>query len=152
MDAKLMESMFRLISDAMRGLDEAQSAVKSLGDLPARPDALLAWIRQHIPTAADLAESQLFGEAAEQWFKMMGFVPRARYLEALERCEELRRRLEETESATSRLRDALGPGHAASQLLEALLDTVEKTLDAQGEWIRWLAVRDGDESTPPEKE
>lgn len=135
MDTRVMETMFRLVSDAMRGVAGAQQALRSLGELPARPDALVDWMRENLPAAADLTQSQLFGEQLEQWFKLMGFVPRKRHLELLERYEDLRIKLEEAESMKTQLQQAVGPQHAAAKLLEAFGDTVSMTLDAQREWL-----------------
>jgi hypothetical protein len=140
-----METMFRLVSDAMRGVTGAQQALKSLSDLPARPDALVGWMKENLPAAADLTQSQLFGEQLEQWFKLMGFVPRKRHLELLERYEDLRIKLEEAEAIKSQLQQAIGPRHAAAKLLESFGDTLAMTLDAQREWLGLFTGSDTEE-------
>lgn len=150
MDARIMETMFRLVSDATRGVTGAQQALRSLGELPARPDALVEWIRENMPAAADLTQSQLFGEQIEQWFKLMGFVPRKRHLELLERYEDLRIKLEEADSMKEQLQQAIGPQHAATKLLETFGETVTKTLDAQREWLRLFTGPEASED--PEEE
>jgi predicted DNA-binding protein (UPF0251 family) len=135
MDTRITEMMFRLMSDATRGVAGAQQALKSLSELPARPDALMSWLRENLPAAADLSQSRVFGEQLEQWFKLMGFVPRKRHLELLERYEDLRLKLEEAEAMKNDLQKAIGPQHAAAKLLETFGDTVSRTLDAQREWL-----------------
>ena len=135
MDTRLMETMIRLMSDAMRGVTGAQQALSSLSELPARPEALVEWMRENVPAAADLTQSQLFGEQLEQWFKLMGFVPRKRHLELLERYDDLRIKLEEAEAMKTQLQQAIGPQHAAAKLLDTFGETISKTLDAQRVWL-----------------
>lgn len=148
MDLKVMQSLFRLMSDAMQGATGAQSAVKSLADLPSSPDEVMAWVKNNVPNVGSLSKSELFGDQFEQWFKMMGFVPRARYVELLERYEDLRLKLEEAEKTHHRLESMLGPSHVASELLNTWGSTLHKALEAQSQWLNVFLGSDA----PPEEE
>ncbi len=135
MDLKVLESLIRLTSDAMQGAVGAQNAVKSLADLPSNPDEVMGWIQKNVPTVGSLSKSELFGDQFDQWFKMMGFVPRARYVELLERYEELRLKLEEAEKTHHRLESLLDPAHVASEVLNAWGSTLHKALETQSQWL-----------------
>lgn len=135
-DQRVMETMFRLLSDALKGVDRAQDAFKALSELPPTREALVDWAKTYAPNLGDMTTSQLFGEQLEDWFRVVGFVPRRRYLEVLERCEKLRERLEETERATEDVKATLDPAHAATRLIDTLGKTVESTLRTQSNWLK----------------
>lgn len=135
MDLKVMETLFRLVSEAMRGTVGAQDAIRSLAELPTNREEMVAYIEKNLPNVGKLSQSDLYGEQLEQWFRMMGFVPRTRYLELLERYEDLRLRLEEAENTHRRLESMLDPSHVASGILSAWGTTLQRTLDAQAEWM-----------------
>ena len=135
-DQRVMETMFRLLSDALKGVDRAQDAFKALSELPPTREALVDWEKTYAPNLGDMTTSQLFGEQLEDWFRVVGFVPRRRYLEVLERCEKLRERLEETERATEDVKATLDPTHAATRLIDTLGKTVESTLRTQSNWLK----------------
>ena len=138
MDPKFSEAMIRLMSDAMRGVTGAQKALRSLAELPPNPDAFLAWVKDTIPTLDDVTRSDLIGQQAEEWFQIMGFVPRARYQELLDRYETLRNRIEESEKHRDELQSMLGPQHVANELLDAWGATLQTTLKAQSEFLKIL--------------
>jgi hypothetical protein len=84
---------------------------------------------------------------------MMGVVPRYRYLDALERNENLRIRLEECEK--SRKMPGL-PGmteqteEAQKTAMNLWGSMVEDTLKMQSEWMRnWVPAQAGSEETGP---
>jgi len=135
LDPKLGEAMMRLMADALKGVASAQEALRSLAQMPKRPEAFYEWIRTHAPNLGDLAQSELIGEQFEEWLRMMGFVPRSRYLELLERHELLRRKLEEMEKSREKIQSTLDPSHVASELLNTLGSTIEKTLASQQQWV-----------------
>jgi hypothetical protein len=94
------------------------------------------------PETAFFESPEAFEAWLEEWWKMMGAVPRSRYLEVLERCETLRRRLEEAEATISRLRGMLEEGRQeeARKVLDLGEQMLEETLKAQAEWTRaWAA-------------
>jgi hypothetical protein len=94
-----------------------------------RPDAVRGWI--------------------EDWWNLMGVVPRSLYLEQLERKEVLRTRLEEAEATIQQLRDMTGLKGQETQANEianawetsiSLWQTaIQTTLKAQNEWLRTWA-------------
>ena len=138
MDLNVTEAMVRLMSDAMRGVSGAQKAMRSLAELPPDTDAFLSWLKDNVPTMDDVARSDLIGPQIEEWFQMMGFVPRGRYQELLDRYETLRRRIEESEKHRDELQSMLGPQHVANELLDAWGATLQTTLKAQSEFLKIL--------------
>lgn len=146
-DQRVMETMFRLLSDALKGVDRAQEAFTALADLPATREALVDWAKTYAPNLGDMTSSQVFGEQLEDWFRVVGFVPRRRYLELLDRYDQLRGRLEETEKAAEEVKAVLDPAHAANRLIDTLGKTVESTLRTQSNWLKaFLAEDQKDES------
>lgn len=147
MDARLAELWLRMTADALRGADDAQRALGALGEGQLSPDALGAWMKLWLPQPGQTAtpspaQVTEFHTLLEDWWRLLGVVPRYRYDELNERCAELTRRLEEAEKTVHRLRRALGseagPGEA-EDMLEAWENLTERTLAAQSEWTRrWL--------------
>jgi hypothetical protein len=146
MDPRLAELWLRMTADALRGGNDAQHALGALGQSQLTPAALEAWIKLWLPQAAPpsgAAAAQVadFHALVEDWWRVLGVVPRHRYDELNERCRELTRRLEEAEKTVQRLRRALGEQDVAEaeDMLEAWEDLTERTLAAQSEWTRrWL--------------
>lgn len=83
-----------------------------------------------------------FHALLEEWWQLLGVVPRYRYDELQRRYEELRERLEEAEKTVARLRRSLaseGSHGEAREMLEAWETLTQQTLAAQSEWTRrWL--------------
>jgi hypothetical protein len=157
MGPQIMESWFRLMMEAMRGSTEAQEALWSLNNTSMSQDNMMRWMTQFMPSAASSlanpGQTQVFGEWIEQWWRMMGVVPRYRYLDALERNENLRIRLEECEK--SRKMPGL-PGmteqteEAQKTAMNLWGSMVEDTLKMQSEWMRnWVPAQAGSEETGP---
>ena len=75
----------------------------------------------------------------DDWWTVMGVVPRFRYLELLERKEVLRMRLDEAEATIQQLR-ATGQAHEMANAWETAITlwqtAIQTTLKAQNEWIR----------------
>lgn len=84
-------------------------------------------------------------EWLELWYRSMGVVPRARYLEALERCEVLRTKLEEAEATIRRLRreEPSALEADAEEALAVLNNTLTNTLKAQADWMRAFTGAEG---------
>jgi hypothetical protein len=151
---KLMEAWFRLIAEAMRGTAEAQAAVRSLTESATDPEEMARWMVRFLPPGTDTSGYAAFGEWLEEWWRMMGFVPRSRYLELLERYEILRARLEEAERTIQHLRAMLGvrgQEEEARKVLDLWETALQETLKTQAEWMRtWMAV--GSERTDSESD
>ena len=111
----------------------------------ATPFNMLAnrWIECALPRAAISRPDPVHGWI-EHWWKVAGVVPRALYLEALERKEVLRTRLEEAEATIQRLRETVGvkgQETQANEILNVWESTIQTTLKAQNEWLQtWTDV------------
>lgn len=143
MDPKLLEAWLRLTADALKGTEDARKALETLGVTPPSPEALSRWAGAWLPRYAERREPPAGGdlqEIAEQWWKALGVVPRHRYLELLERYEELRARLEDAEKTIRNLRDLLtrrgGDAEAGGAMLDQWEETTRKVLQAQSEWTK----------------
>ena len=143
MDPKLLEAWLRLTADALKGTEEARKTLETLGVTPPSREALARWAAAWLPQYGERREPPQGGELqeiAEQWWKALGVVPRHRYLELLERYEELRVRLEEAEKTIRNLRDVLArrgsDSEAGSELLDQWEETTRKVLEAQSEWAK----------------
>jgi hypothetical protein len=139
------EAWFRLMSEAMRGSGYAQEAVRALSSSTTSMHDLSRWMGQFMPAGVGSpAQTELFGEWLEQWWKMMGVVPRYRYLELLERHENLRLRLEECEKArkvtgSMNLQDAQEETRKVMDLWGTMLDGM---LKAQSEMMQNFLPRE----------
>ncbi|MBE0616523.1 MAG: hypothetical protein IH608_01165 [Proteobacteria bacterium] len=140
MDSRLVEAWLRLTADALRGTGDTRKALEALGANPLTPEGLAGWARAWMPkevsTAPDPGELQ---ELIQGYWKALGVVPRQRHLELLERYEELKARLEETESTVKNLRELLGSKgreREAEGVLGEWEDLTQKALKAQAEWAR----------------
>ena len=141
-----MELWLRLMSDAMRGAADAQEAMRSLGEMPMTPDQLAGWMTRFMPVAtSQISKPEGVGDWLEEAWRMMGVVPRYRYLELLERCELLRSRLEEAEKTIKTLRKATSgskmPEQDVQQILNLWEGMLQETLSTQAEWMRaWTST------------
>ena len=136
-----------MTADALRGADDAQRAVGALGQSPMTPTALEAWMKLWLPQASpakglSAVEVSDFHALLENWWLLMGVVPRYRYDELERQYQELKKRLEDSEKTVRRLRRALGTegGQAeARDMLDAWENLTQETMAAQSEWTRrWL--------------
>lgn len=150
---KVIEAWFTILAEASRGTNQAQEALKFFPKDTARPDEMSRWMTKFMsPNLANASGD--FGEWYENWCRMMGFVPRSRYLELLERYEILRNRLEDSEKKVRSLQSMMGikgQEEEAKKVLDIWGSTLEKTLSAQTEWMKaWTTSHDKDE--PKDKE
>ncbi|MDW7712030.1 MAG: hypothetical protein SCH98_16310 [Deferrisomatales bacterium] len=140
MDPKLLESWLRLTADALRGTEEARRALEALGARPPTADALNAWARAWLPKeSAPAADPGDLRQLVEEYWKALGVVPRQSYLELLERCEELKTRLEEAEATVKNLRELLasrGREPEAQRAIGEWEQLTKKALQAQADWAR----------------
>lgn len=140
MDPKLLETWLRLTADALRGTEEARKAMETLGANPLTPEALTAWARAWMPReAAGAPDAADLKGLVEEYWKTLGVVPRQRYLELLERYEELKSRLEEAETTVKHLRELLAARGRSQEADGAIGDWEEmtrKALQTQAEWAQ----------------
>lgn len=145
-----MEMWLRLMSDAMRGTADAQEAIRTLGEMPTTPDQLTRWMTRFMPMAVGHStKPEMMGDWLEDTWKMMGVVPRYRYLELLERHELLRNRLEQAETTIQKLRKAtVGakiPEQEVQQILNLWEGMLQETLSMQADWMRTWTKTEGAE-------
>lgn len=138
---KMLDAWFRLVSEAMGGSSEAQEAFKLLTGASASQDDLMRWMGRFMPAAAAAGmaahpQTEVFGDWVEQWWKVMGVVPRYRYLELLERSEDLRRRLEECEKSRKRVGVAAPTAEEAQKAISLWGNMMDESLKMQSEWMR----------------
>ncbi|MFN8455989.1 MAG: hypothetical protein U0401_15205 [Anaerolineae bacterium] len=141
------EHWLRLMSEAMRGAADAQEAIRSLGEMPTTPDQLTRWFTRFMPMSglgATAATPDAFKDWLEDSWRMMGVVPRYRYLELLERYELLRQRLEEAEKKIQKMRTTMlidkVPEQEAQKVLDMWEGMLQDTLKLQADWMRaWTA-------------
>lgn len=138
---KMMEAWFNLMSEAMRGSTDAQQLVRSLSSTTTISDETMRMMMRFMPPGMMPVQPEALSDWLEDWWRMMGVVPRHRYLELLERYELLRSRLEESEKTSRRLQSMLGEKRQeeAQKVLDFWGNTLEETLKAQTDWMRmWM--------------
>jgi len=144
MSPKALEAWFTLVNEAMRGTQDAQQALKSLGENAGSADDLSRWLQTFMPNVQPAAPPETFETWLEEWWRVMGVVPRARYLELLERCDTLQRRLERAEETIQSLKTLLGKegqDEEARQALDLWSSMLSETLKTQTEWMKaWTAA------------
>jgi len=153
---KVMEAWLRLISEAMRGTADAQEAVKLLSGASASPEEMTRWMTRFMPAGVGGTKPEVFSEWNETWWRTMGFVPRSRYLELLEKYEMLRSRLEKSEETIRKLEPMLNTtkeqGEEAKKVLNLWETMLKDTLNTQAEWMRtWQDVSLGTKATTTEE-
>jgi DNA repair ATPase RecN len=141
---KMMEAWFTLMAEAMRGTKEAQEAFQYLPKMSTNSEDLSHWLQKFMPVAGSNLQPEAFEEQLEEWWRMMGVVPRARYMELLEKNDQLQRRLEKAEETIQKLRKMMekqGPqAEEAQQVLDTWNTMLQETLKTQTEWMRaWTA-------------
>lgn len=156
---KMIESWFSLMTEAMKGSTDAQDAFRLLTGAATTQDGMMRWMTQFMPAAAATglispSQTRMFSEWVEEWWKVMGVVPRYRYLEALERNELLRRQLEDCEQSRKMNILTKPMSEQTEQAQQAAVNLwgtmVDETLKLQAEWMRnWAASQQPEEE--PEK-
>ncbi len=145
---KILEVWFTLMAEAARGTGEAQEAFKALTEASTDPEALKRWQARFMPLAGAAAKPEAFEAWLEDWWRVMGVVPRSRYLELLEQNDQLRRRLEKAEETIHNLRAMLGqePEQEAQKMVNLWETMLQESLKAQAEWMRaWVAATEKEE-------
>ncbi|MBI5018265.1 MAG: hypothetical protein HZB55_22600 [Deltaproteobacteria bacterium] len=142
MDPKTLENWFRLSADALKGAEEAKKAMEALTQNPLSPEGLSKWAEAWMPKGSPPPETEnvrQFQDLVEESWKAIGVVPRYRYLELLEKYEQLRERLKEAEEALANLREiigARGKEEEARGILDSWEEITREALKTQGEWMR----------------
>lgn len=152
---KALEAWFTLMAEAVRGTAEAQEAFKTLTEASTKPEELQRWQARFMPLAGATNKPEAFEEWLEEWWRMMGVVPRSRYLDLLERYENIRLRLEKAEETIRSLRAMIGQGQEqeAQKLVNLWETMLQESLKAQAEWMRaWDTAANNQEEKkdPPE--
>jgi len=140
-----MQAWFTLMAEMMRSTAEAQEVFKSLIESSTTSREMQEWLTGFTPPPANISRGETFEESLEEWWRIMGVVPRSRYLELLERYEILGERLKKAEATIENLRNMLdlkGQGEEETEKVLGLWDSILKeTLKAQAEWMRsWGAA------------
>lgn len=157
MNPTVMEAWFSLMAEAMKGTRESQEAFQRLSEMSGDSEEMNRWMAQFMPAAAAYS-ANLQPEAFEEWmersWRMMGVVPRTRYLELLEKCDTLQRKLNKAEETVQNLRarlDRKDQQDVNTQKMATIWGTMmQDTLKAQTEWMRawteanWSATPDQD--------
>ena len=141
-DPKMMSAWLRLMAEAMQGTAEAQEAVRAFADTAGKPEDAQRWLKQFMPGLNPTIP--LDPTAYEAWledtWRMMGVVPRKRYLELLEKCDTLERHLAKAEKTIADLRARLDTqgqqAESTQQVMNMWGSMVEDTLKVQTEWMQ----------------
>ena len=138
---KMLEAWFNLMSEAMHGSSDEQHLMKALSGSTNTSEETMRMMMRFMPPGMGPLQPEAFNEWMEEWWRMMGVVPRHRYLELLERYELLRTRLEESERTSRRLQSMIGEKRQeeAQKVLDFWGSSLEETLKAQADWMRaWM--------------
>ena len=140
-NTEIIEAWFTLMAEAMKGGQGAQEALRSLSKVT-DPADLSRWMTIFMPGLASSAHQQagVLEEWLEEWWRMMGVVPRARYLELLEKHDALRRQLEKAQETIRSMEEAFGHKGQQEAYAKNVLDLwstmLDETLKAQAEWLK----------------
>ena len=139
---RALEAWYTLMAEAMRGTNKAQDAFQSLSEMSSTPEGFNQWMAQFMPGAAASLKMQPegFEEQMEAWWRMMGMVPRTRYLDLLEKYDALQRKLDRAEKTIESLRKKQGFQEQQEEEAKKVLDMwggmMEETLKTQTEWMK----------------
>jgi hypothetical protein len=133
----MMEVWLNLMNEAMHGGGEARDVMRSITGTSLTPDQMLRIMTRFMPAGVGTVQAKAFNESLEEYWRMMGVVPRYRYLDLLERYEQLRLRLEENEKASRQLpMMSAGQPEEAQKVFGLWSSMMEETLKAQQELMK----------------
>jgi hypothetical protein len=142
-DPKIMEAWFTLMAEAMKGTSGAQEAFRSLSKNPLNPADLTRWFSNFMPGSTSSTthlKPEMLQEWVEEWWRTMGVVPRSRYVELLEKNDELSRRIEQAQETIRKMRAALDSKgqqkEYAGHVLDLWKSMLDETLKTQTEWAK----------------
>ena len=154
---KAMEAWFTLMVESAKGAGPAQNMFSLFQTASPYPDDLSQMMTRFMSGnlgTMPIAPDNL-GEWYEEWCRLMGLVPRSRYVELLERYDILKHRLEESESKIRHLQlmvGVKGQEEEAKKMLDLWGTTLEKTLQAQSDWLKgWTAPAEDKPQASSEK-
>lgn len=150
---KAIEAWFTLMAEASRGSQEAERTFNALPPMSANPEAWQQWMSTFMPsmTANPASEQgEGFEEWQENWWRMMGGVPRSRYLELLERHDQLQRKLEKADETIKTLQSMLSTQEKSQEEVKKVMDIwgsmMEETAKTQNQWLQaWTPSQKKDE-------
>lgn len=150
---KALQAWLTLLEEATKGTQQAQDAFKTLPMAAATPDAWQQWMNSFIPalnTPSATTQPEAFEAWLEEWWQMMGVVPRSRYLELLERHEQTQLKLDKAQATIATLQNMLNSKEQHQEDAKKVVDMwgtmLEETVKTQGEWMRaWGAKPSSDE-------
>jgi hypothetical protein len=133
---KMMETWLNLVTEAMRGNGDARETVRTITGSSMRPDELLRVMTRFMPAGAVPFQAEAMNEWLEEYWRMMGVVPRYRYLDLLERYEQLRLRLEEVEKSRQLPMMPNSQPEDAQKVFGLWSSMMEETMKAQQEMMK----------------
>jgi hypothetical protein len=141
-DQRFFDAWLRLVQEALRGSGAAQQLLSALAQ---SPEQRRQWAAGALGPGAGNVDEWL-----EQWYRMMGVVPRARYLELQDRYEQLRQRIEDMERQMSVLRATPADPTAMQRLMDSWNTMLSQMTALQTNWLQGGARRpSSDETTKP---
>lgn len=155
---KMMEVWFNLMTEVMKGNSDAQETVRSITGTSMRPDEMLRIMSRFMPAGMGPLSGESLNDWLEEYWKTMGVVPRYRYLELLERYDQLRVKLEESEKTVRTLQPMLGVAsqqEEAKKVLDVWGNMLQETIKAQSDLMHnWSTMflptpADSAETTAP---
>ena len=82
---KAMEAWFTLMAEAAKQSGPAQDMLNVFMKTSPYPNDLSQMMTRFMSPSGMLNQPDNIGEMYEEWFRLMGFVPRSRYVELLDR-------------------------------------------------------------------
>ncbi len=139
-----MEAWLRMITEAARGSTDALDTMRLMTATPITPEDMLRLMRRFMPTGSSMPMTpDGLTSTMEEYWGMLGVVPRYRYLEVLERNEQLRRRLDDAERKLNQMRQLSGAREQTTEEAQKMLtlwsSMMAETVRMQNEWVRSLA-------------
>ncbi|MEM9997581.1 MAG: hypothetical protein AAF809_07755 [Bacteroidota bacterium] len=135
------------MSDALNPFDAWQRLVAE-----GAGEAAKAWVEIARGAALPSAGEDADEPATEQWYRAIGMVPRQRYLDLLDRTEQLRRKLEDAEARLERLHQsnasAAEATEVASEMMASWQDAMRETFQAQAAWMKAFEPSDTEDAPP----
>jgi hypothetical protein len=137
-----MEEWLQLLAQMMQGTQEAQKAFATMSQSPGAMAGFQKWLDLFTPgIELPKAESQpeMMTSWLENWQKAMGVVPRARYLELLEKLDALERRVRDLEDMNRRLKALLEGREQQEETTQSLAklwgQMAENSIKTQAAWM-----------------
>jgi hypothetical protein len=138
---KMMEAWFGLVTEAARGNNDARETMRALTGSSLRPDEIVRLMTRFMPAGMMPVQAESMNEWLEEYWKTIGVVPRYRYLDLLERYEQLRLRVEELEQSKNMRMPSMMSVNAsqpeeAKKVLNMWGTMLEETMKMQQEMLR----------------